>query len=232
MNRILVVEDEANVAKVLETELTTDGYIVEVVRDGDAAVARGRSGSFDLILLDLGLPKKDGTTVCRELRAQKCETPILMLTARTTEAERVLGLDLGADDYVVKPFSNPELRARVRALLRRFRSRATDVYTFGAIAVDCSRAEVRKSGAPVTLTPTEYKLLCCFIDKQGKLLPREHILAAVWDGRYVNDRVVDTCVLHLRNKLEPDPERPVHFISVRGLGYRFESNRPPDAGSR
>src|SRR5205823_5532151 len=110
--RILVVEDEFNVAKVLETELTTDGYAVEVVGDGETAVSRARSGGFDLILLDVGLPKKDGTNVCRELRIHKCRTPILMLTAKNTEAERIMGLDLGADDYVVKPFSNPELRAR------------------------------------------------------------------------------------------------------------------------
>jgi DNA-binding response OmpR family regulator len=221
---ILVVDDDRDVAQALRTELNSEGYEVEIASDGDAAIGRARSRHFNLILLDLGLPKKDGYAVCRELRADGCETPILMLTARTTEAERVLGFDLGADDYVGKPFSSSELLARVRALLRRTKAGAIDLYRFGSVEVDFSRAEVRVGGRAVSLSATEYKLLRCFIGAQGKILPRERIVNDVWDGRYVGDRVVDTCVLHLRSKLEPDPRNPVYFVSVRGLGYRFEGS--------
>jgi DNA-binding response OmpR family regulator len=226
--RILIVDDEPNIVKAIETELTSDGYLVDVAADGEAAVVRGRSGGYDLIVLDLNLPLKDGATVCRELRTHGCDTPILMLTCRSTEADRVLGLDLGADDYVIKPFSNPELRARVRALLRRSKSRRADMIVFGSVEVDCSRAEARVDEVPVLLTATEYKLLCCFIRSQGKILPRESIIADVWEGRSINDRVVDNCVLHLRTKLEPDPQNPIYFIGVRGLGYRFEGDRVHD----
>jgi DNA-binding response OmpR family regulator len=224
---ILVVEDVRNVAQALRTELSSDGYDVEIAGDGDLAIDRARSRHFDLILLDLGLPKKDGYAVCRELRKAGCETPILILTARGTEAERVLGFDLGADDYVVKPFSSNELRARIRALLRRTKSGTIDVYRFGSVEVDFTRAEVHVAGRAVALTATEYKLLRCFIREQGKILPREHIVNAVWEGRSIGDRVVDTCVLHLRSKLEPDPRSPVYFVNVRGLGYRFDGGAGP-----
>jgi two-component system alkaline phosphatase synthesis response regulator PhoP len=220
---ILIIEDERDLAHALRTALSTDGYEVEVAFDGDVAVERARSRHYDLILLDLGIPKKDGYAVCRELRMNGSETPVLILTARSSEAERVLGFELGADDYVVKPCSSNELRLRVRALLRRSRTHTSDAYKFGSIEVDFARAVVYVDGKPTSLSATEYKLLTYFIREQGKILPREHLVKAVW-GRFVGDRVVDTCVLHLRSKLERDPQNPVYFVSVRGLGYRFDGN--------
>src|SRR5690348_4500658 len=148
MTKILVVEDEPGIALGLKNELTVEGYAVEVVGDGQAAVERARGGGYALILLDLMLPKQDGYTVCRELRQAGNRTPILMLTAKAMEAEKVLGLELGADDYVTKPFSSMELRARVRALLRRSAGDAPDTYGFGDIEVDFTRGEVRREGKP------------------------------------------------------------------------------------
>lgn len=223
---VLVVEDERNLAESIKTQLSSEGYEVQIAADGDAAVERAKSRHFDLILLDLGLPKKDGYAVCRELRESGCGTPILMLTERNTEAERVLGFELGADDYVPKPFTSRELRVRVRALLRRTKTSTVDVYRFGSVEVDLARAEVSVAGAPVYLSATEFKLLRYFIDAKGKILPRQRILNDVW-GRAIGDRVVDTCVMHLRLKLEPDPHNPVYLVNVRGLGYRFDGGTNP-----
>src|SRR5581483_9157912 len=164
MSRILVVEDEPAIALGLEDDLKMEGYDVEVTGDGATAVRRALEGAFDLILLDVMLPGKDGFEVCRELRHARLRTPILMLTAKTQEAEKVMGLELGADDYVTKPFGTRELRARVKALLRRA-SPADDpeVYTFGDVEVNFRRCELRRSGKPVDLTPIEFKLLTLFI---------------------------------------------------------------------
>jgi DNA-binding response OmpR family regulator len=223
MTRILVVEDEASIALALEDDLKKEGYEVEIARDGDAASRRAREQPFDLILLDVMLPKLDGFEVCRELRRARVRTPILMLTARTQEAEKVMGLEAGADDYVTKPYSPRELRARVRALLRRTAGELPEVYRFGDVEVDFLRHEVRRGGLHVDLTPTEFKLLTAFVRHPGRVLTREQLLDEVWGhGVFVTERVVDNQMTNLRKKIEPEPSRPRHLCNVRGVGYRFE----------
>ena len=221
--RILVVEDEPGIALGLEEDLTLEGYAVEVAGDGEAAVRRARDGSFDLILLDVMLPKKDGFQVCRELRHGGVSTPIILLTARAHEAEKVLGLQLGADDYVSKPFSPLELRARIQAVLRRSRGPTDlDAFRFGDVDVDFARCEVHRNGVRVDVTAVEFKLLTAFIRSRGRVLSREQLLDQVWAGTNCGDRVVDTHVANLRKKIEPDPSTPRFLISVRSLGYRFD----------
>ena len=221
--KILIVEDDAGIALGLKSDLTLDGYQVEVVRDGVAALERGRTGAFDLILLDIMLPKKDGYAVCRELRQSGNRTPVLMLTARAQEAEKVLGLEIGADDYVTKPFSALELRARVRALLRRSAPDEHEVYRFGDVEVDFTRAEVRRGGAPLEMTPLEYKLLSTLVRRRGRILTRDRLLDEVWrPDSCPTDRVIDNHIMNLRRKIERDPQAPEYLVSVRGLGYRFD----------
>ncbi len=223
MPRILVVEDEPGIALGLEDDLKLEGYDVEVARDGEAATRLAREQSFDLILLDVMLPRKDGFEVCRELRRAGLRTPILILTAKTQEAEKVLGLELGADDYVTKPFSPRELRARVKALLRRASGDTPEVYRFGEMEVDVTRCELRRAGEPVEVTPLEFKLLTAFIRNRGRVLTREQLLDEVWGrGTFVTDRVVDNQIVSLRRKIEGEPARPCYLVSVRGVGYRFD----------
>jgi two-component system alkaline phosphatase synthesis response regulator PhoP len=224
MKRILVVEDEPSIAMVLEDDLRREGYDTETASDGDTAVRRAISGGFDLILLDVMLPKKDGFEVCRELRRAGVETPIILLTARAQEAEKVLGLELGADDYVTKPYSARELRARVKAQLRRGAVSASDVHRFGDAELDFARCELRRGGKPVELSALEFKLLSAFVRNSGRVLTRAQLLDQVWGhGTNVTDRVVDNQVTNLRKKIEPEPERPRYLIALRGIGYRFDS---------
>jgi DNA-binding response OmpR family regulator len=223
MSRILIIEDEASIALALDDDLHREGYDTEVVRDGDAAVDRAATGAFDLILLDVMLPKRDGFEVCRELRRRGIETPIVMLTARTQEAEKVLGLESGADDYVTKPYSPRELRARVKAHLRRHARQTGEIYRFGDAEFDFVRGELRRGGKRVELSALEFKLLAAFIRRSGRLLSRAQLLDEVWgSGTHVTDRVVDNQVTNLRKKIEPNPDRPRYLVSLRGLGYRFD----------
>jgi len=223
MARILVVEDESNIALGLKSDLTLEGYAVEVARDGETAAQRGRSEPFDLILLDIRLPRKDGFAVCRELRQSGVRTPIIMLTAKAQEAEKVLGLEIGADDYVTKPFSPLELRARIKAMLRRASGEAPEVYRFGDVEVDLTRAEVRRAGEIVETSALEFKLLAALIHRRGRLLTREQLLEDVWGPEASpTDRAVDNHIMNLRRKLEPRPDRPRYLVSIRGLGYRFD----------
>ena len=221
--KILIVEDEPSIALALEDDLRREGYQTELVTDGEAAERRALSREFDLILLDVMLPKQDGFDVCRQVRRAGVDTPILMLTARAQEAEKVLGLEVGADDYVTKPYSARELRARIKAHLRRRAAQAPDVVRFGDAELDFTRCELRRGGRPVELSALEYKLLAAFVRRAGRLLTRTQLLDEVW-GRdtHVTDRVVDNQVTNLRKKIEPDPERPRHLLALRGLGYRFE----------
>jgi DNA-binding response OmpR family regulator len=223
MSRILIVEDEPDIALGLELDLRDEGYDVEVAMDGDTASRLGREPGWDLILLDVMLPRRDGFEVCRDLRRNKVRTPILMLTAKAQEAEKVMGLDLGADDYVTKPISPRELRARIRALLRRAAPDSEPVRRFGDCEADFSRAELRRGGARTDLTAIELKMLQLFLDNLGRVVTRTQVIDAVWGHDvFVTDRVVDTHVVKLRRKIEPDPAEPRHIVSVRGLGYRFE----------
>ena len=225
MPRILVVEDEPSIALALEDDLRREGYDVDVVVDGVEASRQGVTSRYDLILLDVMLPKKDGFEVCRHLRLEGIKTPILMLTARAEESEKVVGLELGADDYVTKPYGPRELRARIKALLRRSAGGESErgIYRFGAFEFDTLRHELRTGGTIVELKPLEYRLLAFFLRQQGRVLARPEILDEVWGGELnVTDRVVDNQVTNLRRKIEPDPETPVHLISIRGTGYRFD----------
>jgi two-component system alkaline phosphatase synthesis response regulator PhoP len=223
MKRILVVEDEPAIAFGLQLDLTNEGYDVEIESDGESALRRARQEAFDLILLDVMLPGKDGFEVCRELRRAGAKTPIIMLTARTQEAEKVLGLETGADDYVTKPFSPRELRARVKAALRRGSDDDPPIVRFGDAEVDFGRCELRRAGSPVELTAFEFKLLAALIRSGGKVLSRDHLLDLVWGhGTFVTDRVVDNHIVTLRKKVEPEPSAPRYIVSVRGLGYRFD----------
>ena len=224
MSRILIVEDEADIALGLSDDLTLEGHQVEVVGDGETAATRGREPAWDLIVLDVMLPRKDGFDVCRELRRGGVHTPIILLTAKTQEAEKVLGLELGADDYVTKPFSPRELRARIKAILRRRAPVAADeIFHFGEVDVDFARAEVRRDGRTIDLTKLEFKLLETFIRRRGRLLTRDQLLEAAWDHDvHVTDRAVDAHIVNLRRKIEAHPAEPRFLQSVRGLGYRFD----------
>jgi DNA-binding response OmpR family regulator len=221
--RILVVEDEPDIALGLRDDLARQGYGVEVVEDGEAALRAAGAGHWDLILLDVMLPKMDGYEVCRELRRQRIKTPIILLTAKAQEAEKVLGLELGADDYVTKPFSPRELRARIKAVLRRRDDGAQGVERFGDVEVDFDRAEARRQGAPVELTALELRLLKAFLARRGRVLSRSQLIELAWEpGTNVTDRVVDTHIMNLRKKVEPVPAEPRFIRGVRGLGYRFD----------
>jgi DNA-binding response OmpR family regulator len=224
MKRILVVEDESAIAFGLQLDLKSEGYDVEMASDGETALQRARKEDFDLILLDVMLPRKDGFEVCRELRLGGTKTPIIMLTAKVQEAEKVMGLELGADDYVTKPFSPRELRARVKAALRRTMEDKSQAYRFGDFEVDFARGELRRSGKPVELTALEFKLLAAFIRNRGRLLSRGQLLDLVWGhDTFVTDRVVDNHVVALRKKIEPQRSQPRYLLSIRGMGYRFDA---------
>ena len=203
--------------------MKAEGYDVEVVGDGEAAVRRAREGSFGLVLLDVMLPRKSGFEVCRELRRAGFKTPIILLTARSQEAEKVMGLEWGADDYVTKPFSPPELRARIKAVLRRTAGEEEPVYRFGDAEADFARCELRRAGRPVELTALEFKLLSAFIRNRGRVLSRQQLLDEAWGpGTFITDRVVDNHIVALRKKIEPEPHTPRYLVNVRGLGYRFD----------
>jgi DNA-binding response OmpR family regulator len=223
MPRILIVEDDRDIALDLEEDLGRHGYEVATAGDGEEAMQRGKEDAWDLIILDLMLPRKDGFEVCQQLRMAGVKTPIIMLTARTHEAEKVLGLELGADDYVTKPFSPRELRARIQAVLRRVAEESRGIHRFGDCEVDFERGEVRRGAAPVEVSALEFRLLAAFVRNRGRLLSREQLIDAAW-GRdtFVTDRVVDTHVLNLRKKIEPEPAKPCYIRSVRGMGYRFD----------
>ena len=223
--RVLIVEDERGIAMALEDDLTLEGYRVEVIGDGAEAVKRARTTPFDVILLDVMLPGKDGFEVCRELRRGGIMTPILMLTARAQEAEKVLGLEAGADDYVTKPFGIRELRARIAALLRRSGGGTTPrVVRVGDVDVDFDRGEIRRGDQISQLTALEFKLLQVFIRAPGRILSREQLISEAWGpNTFVTDRVVDNHIGSLRRKLEPDAAEPRHLKNIRGLGYRFDA---------
>jgi two-component system alkaline phosphatase synthesis response regulator PhoP len=223
MPRILIVEDQPDIAMVLQNDLKTEGYETEIAGDGEVAAQKAKEGNWDVILLDIMLPFKDGFEVCREIRRARIKTRIIMLTAKAQEAEKVMGLELGADDYVTKPFSPRELRARIRAVLRRDEDDAARLYRFGDCEVNFDRGELRRAGRAVEITPLEFKLLSVLVRRRGKVLSREQVIEEAWGhGIFVTERAVDYHVLNLRRKIEPDPSQPQFLQSVRGLGYRFD----------
>ena len=222
---ILVVEDELTIATGLRDDLELEGFTVEVVDDGMVAIRRILEGEFDLILLDVMLPSMDGFDVCREVRLKGNHIPIIMLTAKGQEVDRVVGLEIGADDYVTKPFSRRELLARIKAVLRRGRenTKTGGIYRFADITVDFDRFEVSRRGEKIDLTAMEFKLLRVFLEHRGQVLTIDKLLQEAW-GRdaVLTDRVIYTHVNNLRNKLEEDPRDPRFLIGVRGIGYRFD----------
>jgi two-component system, OmpR family, alkaline phosphatase synthesis response regulator PhoP len=223
--RVLLVEDEPGLQLTLSDRLVAEGYSVETAGDGESAVRRGGGEPFDLIVLDVMLPGRDGFDVARTLRQQGVMTPILMLTARTQVVDRVVGLKLGADDYLTKPFDTMELLARLEALLRRAPANsgvALDRYQFGDVLVDVRRAEVTRAGEPLDLSAKEFQLLKYFIEHRGSTLSRDALLQHVWGySAMPSTRTVDVHVAWLRQKLEPNPRVPQYILTVHGLGYKF-----------
>jgi two-component system alkaline phosphatase synthesis response regulator PhoP len=223
--RILLVEDEPGLVLTLTDRLKAEGYHVEAVSDGDRAVDEAIAGSFDLIILDVMLPGKDGFEICRELRQHGLEVPILFLTARGEVTDKVVGLKLGGDDYLTKPFDMLELAARVGALLRRNLAREQDSperFRFGDIEVDFRKAEVTRGGKPVDLSALEFKLLRYFIENRGATISRDELLNRVWGYEAMPySRTVDVHVSGLRQKIEVNPSRPHYVVTVHRLGYKF-----------
>lgn len=227
--RILIVEDERAVARGLEYGLRHEGYEVLLAETGRRALDLARSDDPHLILLDIRLPDVSGFDVCRQLRAEGRRMPVLMLTALDEEVDKVLGLELGADDYVVKPYSLRELISRVRSLLRRAYGDlapgpAAGRVVFGEIELDRERLQVHRAGRPVELTPTEFRLLNHLVSHAGRPMSREALIDAVWgyDSTIGSGRTVDVHIRHLRKKLEDDPGAPRWLVTVRGFGYKFE----------
>jgi DNA-binding response OmpR family regulator len=223
---ILVVDDESDLRQNLTRSFSREGHHVVAVPDGRAAIDRASTDRFDVVLLDLALgPGPDGYGVCRELRTRRNVVPIIMLTALDSEADAVLGLEAGADDYVTKPFGLAELRSRIRAVLRRAGPRALgdEVLAVGPIELDRVQRVVRRGGAPVELTFSEFELLNAFLSDPGRLFSREELLRAIWgDSAYRDPRAIDVHIRHLREKLEEQPERPQLIVTVRGAGYRLQ----------
>jgi DNA-binding response OmpR family regulator len=223
--KILVVEDEPGIRLSLSDELESAGYQVFIAENGEKALAATGREKPDLIILDLMLPVLDGTEVCKKLRMRGDRTPIIMLTVKDKEIDKVLGLELGADDYMTKPFSLRELVARVKAVFRRTDEKPSnlDVYSFGGIDLDFKKFEAAKKGKKLDLTPLEFHMLKLFAERRGQVLTRDEFLDGVWgeDNVSVSFRTVDSHIANIRKKIEDDPACPKHILSIRGVGYKF-----------
>jgi two-component system response regulator RegX3 len=224
--RILVVDDDPGIQDVVRFSLASEGFEVDAVGRGEEALAGGRSGLYDLLVLDVMLPDVPGTEVSRRLRSEGNAVPILMLTARDAEVDRVVGLELGADDYVAKPFSRAELVSRVRAILRRRdldrAESSMPVREIGGLRLDFARHEIRVDGELVQLTPSEFKILSLLAERPGEVFSRAEIMRHLWGSDHVGDEhPCDVHVSNLRRKIERDPSRPSRLVTVRGAGYRL-----------
>lgn len=232
MKKVLVVEDEQSIVTLLQYNLEQAGYAVYIARDGNTAVSMTLSEKPDLLLLDIMLPGMDGMDVCKTLRQEKVHTPILMLTAKGDEFDKVLGLELGADDYLTKPFSPREVMARVKAILRRVelqdslsvKETETELeLKAGKLVIYPERVEAFMHGELLELTPKEFELLLYLVRHSGKVLHREQLLDAIWNYEYTGDsRIVDVHISHLREKVETDTKHPVYIKTIRGFGYKFD----------
>ena len=227
MPRILIVDDEPEMLRGLEDNLQFEGYQTVTAGDGKKGLALALSEAPDLIVLDVMMPGMSGWDLCRELRRRGLDVPVIMLTARGEEVDRVLGLELGADDYVTKPFSLRELMARIRAVLRRPGPRQKfEEFAFGAVRVHLRARQVFKGGREVRLTRKEFDLLRYLVEHPGEVITRDRLLDEVWGyERFPTTRTVDTHILRLRQKFEDDPERPAHILTAHGQGYRFVAER-------
>lgn len=230
--RLLVVDDEESIVTLLQFNLEKAGYVVETAMDGKTALQLAGNQKYELIILDLMIPELDGLEVCKQLRQQKNSTPILMLTAKDDEFDKVLGLELGADDYMTKPFSPREVVARVRAILRRVGQQkdevnapaeSSKVIKIGEVEVFPENYEVFYKGVKLELTPKEFELLLYLSNNKGRVLTRDQLLNAIWNYEFIGDtRIVDVHISHLREKIEPNTKKPVYIKTVRGLGYKLE----------
>lgn len=230
--KLLVVDDEESIVTLLQFNLEQAGYQVETAKDGKQAYEKATSLNYDLIILDLMIPEMDGLEVCKQLRQNKIGTPILMLTAKDDEFDKVLGLELGADDYMTKPFSPREVVARVRAILRRVShnteekiivEKKTDMIKIGEVEIFPENYEVFYQGNQLELTPKEFELLLFLSTNKGRVLTRDQLLNAVWNYEFVGDtRIVDVHISHLREKIEPNTKKPIYIKTIRGLGYKLE----------
>jgi two-component system alkaline phosphatase synthesis response regulator PhoP len=221
--RVLIVEDEPAMALALRDGFRFEGFSVLVASDGAAGLRLAQQSELDLVVLDVMLPRLSGLEICRQLRAARSDVPILMLSARGQEADKVQGLGLGADDYVTKPFGFAELMARAQALMRRARRPASpDTCAFGDVVVDFKRLHATRAGLPLELSPREFAILACLIARRGEVVTREQLLQVVWGyERLPLTRTVDMHIAKLRRKIERTPIEPEHILTVHGLGYRF-----------
>ena len=220
---ILIIEDDPTILRVVKDNCASRGHRVLTARQGEAGLEAALNDRPDLILLDLMLPQLNGYEICRAIRAEKLDVPILMLTAKGQEEDIVRGLELGADDYITKPFSVRELMARVQAFLRRHRAGASPIYEFGRCRLDTVSHRMMKNGVEVSLTTKEFRLLEYLLQRPGRALTRDSIMNAVWGNSVmVTARSVDRCVTTLRSKIEPDPHRPTFIRTIRDIGYRFD----------
>lgn len=224
--RILIVDDEKPIVTLLKYNLEKAGFSTDEAYDGLEAVRKAESNNYDLIVLDLMLPELDGIEVCKQLRNNKIETPILMLTAKDEEFDKVLGLELGADDYLTKPFSPKEVIARIKAILRRTKSTTQNSFRslkIGELVIYPERYEAEINSETITFTRKEFELLYFLAKNKGKVISRDQLLSGVWDYDFVGDtRIVDVHISHLRDKIEPDTKKPVYIKTIRGLGYKLE----------
>ncbi|HEX6973861.1 MAG TPA: response regulator transcription factor [Vicinamibacterales bacterium] len=224
MKRLLLVEDEPGLVLTLSDRLAREGYAIETSADGESGLERAAGEAFDLVLLDVMLPRLNGFDVLKELRRRGVETPVIMLTARGQVVDKVVGLKMGADDYVTKPFEMVELLARIEAKLRRAPAtpHPSDGYQFGDVRIDFRRAEVTRAGAPLDLSAREFQLLRYFIEHRGATLTREELLNEVWGYNAMpSTRTVDVHVAWLRQKIEPNSRHPQFILTVHGMGYKF-----------
>jgi DNA-binding response OmpR family regulator len=224
MTKILIVEDEPNMVAGLRDNFEFEGYQVATAPDGVAGLERALSDSPDLVILDVMMPRMSGLEVCKQLKAKRPAIPIIMLTARGQEVDKVVGLELGADDYVTKPFSIRELLARVKAVLRRVQSlpKNGERYTFGDVEVNLKSCQVSRKGKPLDFSSKEFELLKYFLTHSGEAVSRDQLLEDVWGyDRFPTTRTVDAHIVRLRQKLEPKPDDPHFFLTVHGVGYKF-----------
>lgn len=220
---VLIIEDDPTLLRALKDNFEFAGYSVQTANDGKQGLDAALDANLDLILLDIMLPRINGYEICRQIRARSLDMPIIMLTAKGQESDIILGLNLGADDYVTKPFSIKELLARSNAFLRRRRQTDPQVYRFRDCVLDPGSRRLTRNGTEIPLTPKEFDLLNYLVRKAGRALSRDQILASVWShGVFVTARSVDRCINTLRNKIEPDPHHPNLIKSIREIGYRFE----------
>lgn len=234
MKKILIVEDEISILKLLSYNLEQEGYEVESAMDGQEGLEMALENDYEMILLDLMLPSKDGMEICRELRKERVEVPIIMLTAKDSEIDKILGLEIGADDYITKPFSPREVLARMKAIFRRsnqtlsskeeMKQSDEEIIMVGDIKIYPEKYEVIVRGESIDLTPKEFELLLYLTRRTGRIMSREQLLNAIWDYDFAGEtRIVDVHISHLREKIEVNTKKPEYIITARGFGYKLEA---------